>query len=367
MSEAFFNPSSAAASRPGPSAGALLRRAREAAGLHVAALAVAMKVPVRRLEALEADRWDDLPDIVFIRALAASVCRTLKIDPAPVLERLPQVTQRMVEDRPGINRPFHDPRSGRATGLFAEMSRPLLGAIVALVVAAALIAAQPIWSPWIAEHGRSGGSGGEPAVVTAVAPPVAVSSLPRVPEAVTSTAEIPVGGASTARPVEVAVIGTVTLPTAPTVVAPAPAAALVPAPPPVVVASSAALRAPSQPLPPVAAASRPVPSPSASVPAAVVAAAPGVFVRAASAPVGAAPAELISVRVNAEVWVSITDGKGQSLIRRAVQPGEAVAASGSVPLFVVIGRVQAAQVQVRGRPFDTTGIAKDNVARFEVR
>ena len=37
-------------------AGALLRAAREASGLHIAALAVAMKVPVKKLEALEADR-----------------------------------------------------------------------------------------------------------------------------------------------------------------------------------------------------------------------------------------------------------------------------------------------------------------------
>ncbi|MDB5966089.1 MAG: hypothetical protein JWQ72_2589, partial [Polaromonas sp.] len=72
-----------------PSAGSLLRRAREAAGLHIAALALALKVPVKKLEALEADRYDELSDAVFVRALAASVCRNLKIDPAPVLQRLP--------------------------------------------------------------------------------------------------------------------------------------------------------------------------------------------------------------------------------------------------------------------------------------
>ena len=49
----------------GVTAGALLRQAREAAGLHVAALAVALKVPVRKLEALEDNRWDVLPDLVF--------------------------------------------------------------------------------------------------------------------------------------------------------------------------------------------------------------------------------------------------------------------------------------------------------------
>jgi cytoskeleton protein RodZ len=73
----------------GEGAGAMLRAAREAAGLHVAALAVSLKIPVRRLEALEAERWDELPGAVFTRALAASVCRNLKIDPEPVLARLP--------------------------------------------------------------------------------------------------------------------------------------------------------------------------------------------------------------------------------------------------------------------------------------
>jgi cytoskeleton protein RodZ len=49
-------------------AGALLRDAREAAGLHIAALAVALKVPVAKLEALEADNFSALPDMVFVRA-----------------------------------------------------------------------------------------------------------------------------------------------------------------------------------------------------------------------------------------------------------------------------------------------------------
>ena len=56
-------------------AGAMLRKARMAAGLHVAALAVSMKVPVKKLEALEGDRLDLLPDAVLFvhwrRACAA--------------------------------------------------------------------------------------------------------------------------------------------------------------------------------------------------------------------------------------------------------------------------------------------------------
>ncbi len=71
-------------------AGALLRSAREASGLHIAALAVSMKVPVKKLEALEADRYEALPDAVFVRALASGVCRALKVDPEPILAKLTQ-------------------------------------------------------------------------------------------------------------------------------------------------------------------------------------------------------------------------------------------------------------------------------------
>jgi cytoskeleton protein RodZ len=70
--------------QPGsPSAGALLRAAREKQGLHIAALAAAIKVAPRKLDALENDRWQDLPDATFTRALAQTVCRTLKIDARP--------------------------------------------------------------------------------------------------------------------------------------------------------------------------------------------------------------------------------------------------------------------------------------------
>ncbi len=71
-------------------AGTLLRAAREAQGLHIAMLAVALKVSVKKLEALESNRFDLLPDLVFVRALAASVCRHLKIDEQPVLSALPR-------------------------------------------------------------------------------------------------------------------------------------------------------------------------------------------------------------------------------------------------------------------------------------
>ncbi len=75
-----------------PSPGAIMRSAREKAGLHLAVLSVNLKVSIKQLEALEADRFEYLPEPVFARAIAAKVCRFLKIDSDPVLALMPQMT-----------------------------------------------------------------------------------------------------------------------------------------------------------------------------------------------------------------------------------------------------------------------------------
>lgn len=84
------NPEGRANERSAATAGAWLRNARQQRGLHIAALAVMLKVPQAKLEALEADRYDELPDATFARALATAVCRALKIDAGPVLALLPR-------------------------------------------------------------------------------------------------------------------------------------------------------------------------------------------------------------------------------------------------------------------------------------
>lgn len=127
------------------SAGTLLRQAREESGLQVATLAAALKVPVRKLEALEADRFDLLPDAVFVRALAASVCRNLKIDPAPVLERLPATGgPRLAPTEGGINAPFRSPRDGAGPTWRDQATQPVVLVVAALLLAALAVALLPL-------------------------------------------------------------------------------------------------------------------------------------------------------------------------------------------------------------------------------
>lgn len=96
------------------SAGALLRAARERQGLHIAALAAAIKVPPAKLDALEHGRYEELTDTTFVRALAQSVCRVLKIDAKPVLDLLPSVGGApLAKAEKSLRAPFRE-RPGRA-------------------------------------------------------------------------------------------------------------------------------------------------------------------------------------------------------------------------------------------------------------
>ncbi len=116
--------------------GALLRQAREAVGLHVAALAVSLKVPVRHLEALEEGHFDRLPDPIFTRALASSICRQLRIDPKPVLAALPMAPSLAPYVGGGINAPFQRPGMRGAAGLARFALRPSMLIAAALALAA---------------------------------------------------------------------------------------------------------------------------------------------------------------------------------------------------------------------------------------
>jgi cytoskeleton protein RodZ len=121
----------------------MLRTAREAQGLHIAALAVSLKVPVKKLEALEADRFDLLPDVVFVRALTLSVCRTLKLDPKTVMSALPQrQSPQMKTDLDGLNTTFQAP--GPFSGFsWRQALSPVGLSIAALLIVIVAIAFWP--------------------------------------------------------------------------------------------------------------------------------------------------------------------------------------------------------------------------------
>lgn len=162
-----------------PSAGALLRAARERQGLHIAALAAAVKVAPRKLDALENDRWSELPDAAFTRALAQTVCRMLKIDARPVLELLPQPVVGALEPGDGgLKTPFG---SGRGDSVLSGLAiRPIVLAALALMVAAAVLYFLPpgLWTP------------SEPTPTVVVVPPPLPAASAAAPGAAAASAAL---------------------------------------------------------------------------------------------------------------------------------------------------------------------------------
>ena len=291
-------------------AGGLLRAAREKQGLHIAALAASIKVAPRKLDALEHDRYAELPDATFTRALAQTVCRSLKIDPQPVLALLPHADASGLDHVSGtLNEPFRE-RPGRAdpAAMAVAAIRPMAWAGLLLLVAA-----------------------------------VAVYFVP--------------AGLFTPSP-EVATVPAATFASAPEL-----AASAAPAPEPVAAASAAAsavvLAVPeaAAPAPPVAA-----PVPTAPVAAVMQAPAP-----ADTAAPGQPLKTLVQLRADAASWVEVRDGKGQILLSRTVQPGENLGFDGALPIRMTIGNAPATRVSFRGKPVDLAASTRDSVARLELQ
>lgn len=307
MSDSLADGSQAGGGTNEPTAGSLLRQARQAQGLHIAALAASIKVSPRKLEMLEADRLDELPDATFARALAQTVCRTLKIDAEPVLARLPLPPQmnRLEHVTRGLNEPFRD-RDGPADGFdWGVVLRPVVWAPALLVLGSVAVYLIPpgTWRlPNLLPTGTSGSApaaaGPASAVVTTTLPPAASAPEPAVPAA-----------ADAAAPAASTVVETVhsAPPVSETVVAPA-------------------------------------------------------AVAAAAVPKGA-----LVLHATSESWIEVRDAEGQVLLSRSLLAGESVGLDGAMPLKLRIGNAEGTEVSFRGKPIELTPFVRDNVARLELK
>jgi cytoskeleton protein RodZ len=296
-------------------AGGIIRSSREAQGIDLGSLAAMLKIPLRRMEALEGGRHDELQGPTFERALAQAACRVLKIDPKPVLALLPQHERNTLERvTEGINTPFRDGQASRAFELPGLM-RPVVVIVVLLVLAAIALFAVP--ESWITRVTRpfmgvsAASAPAETPVASAVAPfeasptSAAASSLAAAPVA----ASVPVGGA----------------PAAPV------ALATVPATPAAVSATAAQ------------------------------------GIDEVLAHVAAAPNIPLQVIASADSWVEVADAQGHSLLSRTVVAGESVGLDGALPMRVKIGNAKGTRLKLRGDNVDLTPWTHDNVARLELK
>ena len=286
------------------SAGTMLREARQARGVHIAALSVSIKVSQRKLELLEQDRLSELPDATFARALAQTMCRSLKIDPAPVLAALPQASGCRLESvDEGIKLPFRDRPGRHEPASWSALLSPAVWVPALIVLGAVFVYLMP--EGW-AERLRGAPLGQD-------APPVAVqpaasSVEPSLEPASAAVASVEASAPDLA-PIESSVAGSVV-----ETVHSVPIEAKLPEP-----AASAASTGPLQ------------------------------------------------MKVTEPSWVEVVDARSQVLLSRVLQPGETVALDGAMPLRVKVGNAAGTQLSFRGVAVDLAASTRDNVARLELK
>lgn len=291
----FDNPAPVSSeTSPGLTPGALLRQAREASGLHIVALAAALKVPVRKLEALESNRWEELTDATFTRALASSIARHLKIDVNPILQGLPLPRPNALSSPSGLGRVSQ----GATVSLGSLHTSRAWGKNSLWILALLFASAGLYFSPQVQQ------------IWMEDVPPVTAGAVP-AEMASDNGAEI---GAAAQQPV----LESVT---------PSSVGQIVP--------SEASLPSTVQSVPLVSAA-----GPSAPV---------------------------LGLAASDNAWVEVIDVRGQVRIQRVLKQGEEISFGEGAPFAVVLGNVAGAKVTVRGQLLNLANLAKNNVARFEVK
>lgn len=298
-------------------AGELLRSLREAQGVDLAALASALKVPVHKLELLEADRFQELPGMAFVRSLTQSMCRQLHVDAKPVMALLPSsaVTPDSLETvSRGLAEPFREPATRTDPTRWPEWLRPTVLGPAVLLLAALGFWFAPGRSAVTAADADMGAS--MPSVTVSAASSAVSGSAGGLVSAVVTTHGVAAssgGAVGAAASTVVAAASTVTE----------------------TVVTETVHLVPNE-------------APTASNPSPRV-------------------AGQVVLRTTAESWVEARDAAGQSLLSRMLMPGEVVGLDGAMPVRVKIGNVSGTSLTFRGQAVDLAPFARDNVARVELK
>jgi cytoskeleton protein RodZ len=282
--------------------GATLAAARQANGLSIAQVAEQMRLHPRQVEAMEGDRYGELPGPVFVRGFVRNYARLLKLDPVPLLHALEPALEGEV--------PL---RAHEIAGTLPESTRRSHGrlwlAMLAVVAFAAAIAAAYEW--W---RGRA------PAAETEIGA-VAPGTTPPPPQA-------PAPGTAASMQE--------TIPLSPerigdTAVAPA-----------------------AEPVP-----QNDVEMGGNAAPAQAATALP-------SGPAPAGDIARMEIAFDADSWVEVRDGAGVVQFSGTIPSGSTRTFEAQPPVDVIVGNASGVRITYNGKPFDVAAHATRNIARFRL-
>ncbi|NKN31885.1 RodZ domain-containing protein [Marichromatium bheemlicum] len=308
--------------------GQRLRQQREARGLEITRVASQLHLRPETIEALEQDRYDQLPGPVFAIGYLRNYARLLGVDPTPLIEAARAAPQQQ-KTLPTRSRPQRN---------LAEATSRWMMRLISLALVAAAIGMLALW--WQSRPELTP----EPIAEQTDEPP---QSAPRTPPQQTAVTPSTPGPAPVTAPPAA--------PAQPMSAAPQAEPRPTPAPVPTVPVQPA----PLEPVP----RSTALPRTLATAESAPVdtETPPEVVIESPTSP--AAPPE-VALEFTGNCWIEVRDVNRRIILTGELRAGDRRVLEGEPPYRFIIGNTAMARLTIDGEPFDLDARARGNVARF---
>ncbi|AUB80822.1 RodZ domain-containing protein [Candidatus Thiodictyon syntrophicum] len=300
--------------------GRRLRVQRQSRGIEIERIAAQLHLRVATVEALEQDRYQDLPGPVFVTGYLRNYARLLGLDAEPLIAAFRTA------------HPDPEPVGLRVSPLPRQEigSSHILVRLISLALLAAVVTMLALWWQNRAEllSSLTPGDASGLALTTPAntPPPLDQTSAPATQGAAAAGPALPLPAATGAGP------------------EPERSAALaLPPAPPATQAQGPAVATPDAP--PDATRTGATAEPAAGTP-------------------NGPPGE-VAMSFSAATWINVRDATGALILKGQMRKGDTRVLAGSPPYAVVIGNAAALGVTVDGRPVDLAGRARGKDARFK--
>ena len=312
-----------AASESSASVGALLRSAREKAGLSVGDVASRLRMGVKQVRALEEGDYSVLPQGTFLRGFVRNFAKEVGVKPEQALGVLEETHRAAVAlSASAVVMPSQHNISVPPPG--GELATPRARVLIAVAIACLLLTVVWWWweyvRPYRADGGRPKAVSAERfvSVPIAVPTPVVNAVLPETADPQSNNAVLPtdtqIHASSSGSAQQVVSTGV-----------------------PVVLTANPSLPQLADP---------------------------------ALAPPRSAPMAgngLLGLTFSDKSWVEVVDGTGKTVLDRTFKSGETEEVIGRPPFSVVIGNAQATRMAYNGKEIDLAPYTRASVARMTVK
>jgi cytoskeleton protein RodZ len=326
-------------------AGAQLREARERLNLSLEDVALQIKIAPRKLAALEAERWSELPERPYLRGLIRNYARVLQLDPEPLLgaadaSKGADVAASDFNLQPTLRAPFpHRPAGPHESPVSKLM---MIGVLACAVVIAAIVlpGTAPFHEVMLSIEARLHHDSAQP--LAAEHAPAGMTE--QINSAVTSPSAASTGSSPGSAPASGSSLA-VTSSTKPPATSSMLSSTLS--------ASPATTKSPADGTAPV------------TPPAAGAASGP-LLVASADQNNAGSPATALHMQFDDDSWVEVRQADGKIVSSQIFRSGTEQAIDASSPLEVVIGNAPAVKVSYRGKPIDLDPYTHARVAHLSI-